>query len=294
MFDDLLGRTALRERIAELEADRDQLRERFEAECERRREAVRARQDAEERENRLEDRISDLEGKLDRTDEERDIEFRGVETLRDKRLREILSRLDSFRTGNEGVLTAMVEGSGELPTDVEEAFGERAPLLARAAPCLAVTDDAGLMSIALKAPLAPEPFAAWGEAVETEREWFLPDGEFAFALVRSDLFALGEYRGSDRVSFRAFESDVKGDHSKGGFSQGRFERRRDDQIAAHVEKCREAIEKFESKRLIVVGQRTLLQEFDADATRAVDATGDPEDALGQAFREFFTTRLYRI
>ncbi len=293
MLDDLLGRSELKGRIAELEDDRDRLCERFEAERERRREAVRDRQDAEERENRLEDRISDLEGKLDRTDEERDIDFRGVETLRNERLREVLSRLDSFRTGEEGVLTAMVGRDGS-PEEVEEAFGERASLLSRAAPCLAVTDDAGLMSVALKAPLAPAPFSTWGEAAETEREWFLPTGEFAFALVRSDLFALGEYRGSERASFHAFESDVKGDHSKGGFSQGRFERRRDDQIAAHIGKCHEAIDGRESNRLIVVGQRTLLKEFDADATRAVDATGDPEDALGQAFRDFFTTRLYRL
>ncbi|MCL7418681.1 MAG: hypothetical protein M8354_12705, partial [Halalkalicoccus sp.] len=117
---------------------------------------------------------------------------------------------------------------------------------------------------------------------------------FTFALVRSDLFAMGEYRGSERESFHAFESDVKGEHSKGGFSQGRFERRRDNQIAAHLEKCRDALTDRDADRLIVVGQRTLLTEFDADATRAVDATGDPEDALEEAFRDFFTARLYRL
>lgn len=292
MLDDLLGRRELKERIAELEAECDRFEERFEAERERRSEAVRDKQDAEERENRLEDRISDLGGRLERVDAERELEFRGVETLRGERLREVLDRLDSLRTGEEGVLTAMVDD--ELEGEVAGAFGERAPLLSRAAPCLAVTDDAGLVSVALQPPLAPGTFWTWSDTVDLEFGWFLPEGEFTFALVRSDLFAMGEYRGNERESFRAFESDVKSDHSKGGFSQGRFERRRDDQITEHVEKCREAIETAAPDRLIVVGQRTLLKEFDADATRAVDATGDPEDALAEAFRDFFTTRLYRL
>ncbi len=291
MLDDLLGRTTLKTRIAELEEERDRLEERFGAERERRREAVRDKQEAEERENRLEDRIEDLEGRLERPPEESELDFRGVETLRGERLREVLDRLDSLRTDEEGVLTAMVD---DLPEEVETAFGDHATLVSRAAPCLAITDDAGLVSAALRPPLAPSSFSTWSDTVALDRGWFLPTDEFAFALVRSDLFAMGEYRGPERETFRSFESDVKGDHSKGGFSQGRFERRRDNQIAAHVEKCREAIDGRESKRLIVVGQRTLLKEFDAEATRAVDATGDPEDALDEAFRDFFTTRLYRI
>jgi peptide subunit release factor 1 (eRF1) len=294
MLDDLLGRSELKDRIAELEDECESLEARFEAEAERRREAVRDKQDAEERENRLEDRIEDLEGRLDRADEERELEFRGVEILRGTRLRETLSRLDSLKTNEEGILTAMIGKDEKLPDEVQEAFGERTPLLGRAAPCLAITDDASLVSVTLQPPLAPDPFVRWSDTVELDLGWFLPKNEFTFALVRSDLFAMGEFSGTDRQSFRAFESDVKSDHSKGGFSQGRFERRRDNQIAAHIEKCEEAISEAESERLIVVGQRTLLKEFDADSIRAVDATGDPEEALESAFREFFTTRLYRI
>lgn len=292
MFDDLLGRSELKSRIAELNEERDRLEARFEAERERRREAVRDRQDAEERENRLEDRIEDLEGRLDRTQEDADLEFRGVETLRRERTREVLDRLDSLQTSEEGVLTAMVEE--RVPEEIETAFGEHAALLARVAPCLAVTDDAGLVSAVLQPPLAPAPFVTWSDTVDFDREWFLPKGTFAFALVRSDLFAMGEFDGTERESVTAFESDVKGDHSKGGFSQGRFERRRDAQIDSHLDECREVVENRETERLIVVGQRTLLRGFDAEATQAVDATGDPEEALGTAFRDFFTTRLYRI
>lgn len=293
MLDDLLGRSELKARIAELEEQRDRLEGRLDGERERRREAVRDRQEADERINRLEDRIADLEGRLERTDEEAEPDFRGVESLRGERTHEVLDRLESLQAADEGMLTAMVDE--ELPEEVAEAFGGHASLCSRASPCLVVADDAGLLSAALVPPVRPEPFAVWSDAVELDRAWFLPEGAFAFALVRSDLFALGEYEGAERRSLVAFESDVKGDHSKGGFSQGRFERRRDAQIDEHLERCAEAIEDRSADRLIVVGQRTLLKEFEqAVQTRAVDATGKPAAALDRAFNGFWTTRLYRI
>ena len=292
MLDELLGRAALKEEIDALEEQIDRLESQFDAERERRRTAVRDRQEADERVNRLEDRIADLEGQLERAREgERAVDFRGTTSLRRVRLREVLDRLDSYRTRG-GALTAMVDA---IPSEVREAFGERSALVDRAAPCLALADDAGVVTVALEPPLPPEPFVEWDDGFRIEREWFLPTGSFALAVVRSDLFAFGEYEGDERVDFEGFDSDVMGRHSKGGFSQSRFERRRDEQVDVHLDRCREVIAERSPDRLIVVGERTLLGEFeDADATAPVDATGDPEDALDDAFESFWTTTLYQI
>jgi peptide subunit release factor 1 (eRF1) len=295
MLDELLGRAELKARIEELEAERDDLRAQLDAESERRREAVRDRQSAEERVNRLEDRIVELEDRLQRTrEEESGVDYRGVEALNGQRLSAVLDRLESVETGPEAALTAVVDD--EVTDDVRAAFGERGHLVARAAPCVALTDDAGLVSVALTAPTEPDPRVAWGEGFALDRSWFEPRGSYTIALVRSDLFALGDYRTDERVAVEGFESDVRSDHSKGGYSQGRFERRRDDQIDDHLDRCRAAIEDHDHERLYVVGERTVLRQFDdlADATAAVDATGDPEPALGDAFRQFWTVRLYRI
>ncbi|WP_135823871.1 Vms1/Ankzf1 family peptidyl-tRNA hydrolase [Halorussus ruber] len=301
MLDELLGRAELKDRIADLEEEKRHLERQLEAEEERRAEAATARQEAEQRVNRLEDRIAELEDRVERTEsDEADLEFRGVETVRGDRLAELLSRLDSVETDPEGALTAMVPDDAGLPAEVESAFGDHATLVSRARPCLAVTDDAGLVSAALAPPVEPDPFARWADGFDLDREWFLPTGEFALALVRSDVFALGVYDETERVSFEGFESDVNSDHSKGGFSQGRFERRRDAQIDEHLEKCEETIEEMVGEdgpdRLFVVGQRTLLGEFEerAEVTSAVDATGEPKEALDDAFREFWATLLYRI
>jgi len=296
MLDELLGRAALKERIAELEDEKAALESQLEAEQDRRADAASARQDAEERVNRLEDRIAQLEGDLERSGaDETGPDFRGRETLRGARLGSVLDRLESLAADREGILTAMV-AEGAVPDPVADAVGDRAGLVERAAPCLVVTDDAGLVSVALRPPVAPEPFVTWSDAVELDRSWFEPTGRHAVALVRADLFAIGEYDGRELLDSHGFESQVKGNHSKGGFSQARFERIRDDQIEAHLARCREAIEDRDAERLYVVGGAGAVAEFaeDAVATAAVDATGDPEDALSAAVREFWSVPLYRL
>lgn len=299
MLDDLLGRTELKTRIEELEEEKRHLQRQLEAEQDRRREAVSDRQDAQERVNRLEDRIADLEGQLDEHKTGgAELDYRRTAEVRGDRLDEVLDRLESVETEPEGALTAMVGGDGgTVPAAVRDLLGTHARLVERAAPCLVCADDEGIVAAALRPPVAPEPFVEWAEGFHVDPEWFQPTGQFAFALVRSDLFALGIYRGRDRVDVRGFESDVKGDHSKGGFSQGRFERRRDEQIDEHLDRCREALADAteDSDRLYLVGERRAVESLpDADVTAVVDATGKPEDALDDAFRTFWTTRLYAI
>ena len=296
MLDDLLGRTELKERIEALEERRDRLEARLEAESERRADAISDKQAVEERANRLEGRIADLEGQLEAAgsaaDDASAVVFRREETLRGGRVDAILDRLASFEGAPESVLTAVVEDAP--PTAVRDLLGDRTPLVERAAPCVVCADDAGLLAVALRPPVLPESSLEWASTARLDRSWFRPTGRFALAVVRSDVFAVGVYEGDERVAYEGFESPVKSDHSKGGFSQARFERLRDEQIAAHVEKCSEALASVDADRRYVVGDRRLVGEFDADATAAVDATGKPEAALEAASSEFWAVRLYGL
>ena len=297
MLDRLLGRARLKERIEELEAECESLRARTESAKESRAEAVSARQEAEREVNRLEDRITELEDRLDRAegDGEPDLTFRHEETARGERAAAVAGRLRSVDAGREGALTAFVADDGAVPDAVRETLGDRAPLVSRAAPCLVCADDAGVVATALSLPIDPDPFVGWDDGFRVDPEWVRPTGRLCFALVRSDRFALGVYEGGERVAFEGFESDVMNEHSKGGFSQDRFERRRDAQIDEHLEKAAEAIEDraADADRVVLVGERSVLGELRdlADATATVDATGDPEDALEHAFSDFWSVRL---
>jgi peptide subunit release factor 1 (eRF1) len=303
MLDELLGRAELKERIEDLEDKRESLQAQLDAESERRREAVRDRQDAEQRVNELEDRITELEDRVDRLRSEDggpEPEFRGRHVLRGERRDRVLALLDSVESTEEGVLTAYVPND---PSEtVRDAFGDRAPLVERAAPCLVVRDHEGLLSAAVRPPNPPAAFCEWGRTARVEREWIAPTGRYALAVVRADLFALGVFEAPEpaspggpgrpeRVDFEGFTSDVKSKHSKGGYSQDRFERRRDSQIREHLDACQAALSAVDADRVFVVGEGTLLDEFDADATAAVDATGKPEEALEDAHDAFWTVPL---
>ena len=294
MIDDLLGRTELKERIETLREERDSYEAQLEAERERRAEAASARQDAEERVNRLEDRVAELEDRVERA--EGDETNRGVvrvERLAPSEREAVLGRLRSVESGPETLLTAMVEEPGD---DVRAAFGARAPLVARAAPCLALTDDHGIVRAALDPPFPPEPFVAWGERFRLDESWFVPPARYAVALVRADRFALGVYDDGERVDLTTLTADVEANHSKGGFSQSRYERRRDEQIAAHHDRAREALSGVDAP-LVLTGDRAsldALSEVAALSRTAVDASGDPEDALAAARRDALSTGRYAL
>jgi peptide subunit release factor 1 (eRF1) len=295
MLDELLGRAALKERIEDLETERERLEDQLAAESERRADAKTARQEAEREVNRLEDKVTELEDRVERLQAgggaEREMLLETTVTRGS--LASVLDRLESYRGGPEEVFTAYVPDEHDLPDAVRSAFGERTPLVRRAAPCLAVTDEHALLGVTLSVPVAPTGFASWSDEVAFERDWFEPTGTYTLALVRSDLFAMGTYDGRDRTAFHGFDSELKEQHSKGGFSQGRFERLRDEQIDDHLERCRAALAEREADRLFVVGERSVIWELSdvADVTRPVDATGEPEAALADAFESFWTVRL---
>ncbi|WP_138004755.1 Vms1/Ankzf1 family peptidyl-tRNA hydrolase [Halalkalirubrum salinum] len=297
MLDELFGRAELKAEIETLSEENRHLERRLEAEQKRRADAVSDKQDAEETINRLEDRLTALEDKLDRLASggtETTVEFARRTSLRGDRLDEFLSRLRSIRTGPEGALTVTIDEGRSLPESATTAFEPRTPLLRRAAPGVAYADDMGLVTVVVRPPIQPDPVDQWDDSFLAPEEWFRPTGRFAFGVVRSDVFAVGVYEGVERQSVTGFESDVKSDHSKGGFSQGRFERIRDEQIADHLDAVREELDDVERvDRTILVGERTVLDDLEAaaDHTAAVDARGSPQDALESAFRDFWTTRL---
>lgn len=313
MLDGLFGRPQLKARVEELEAElaalqaklteleteAERLRERSEREKSQRREAVAARQQAQEQANKLKERITQLEGDLERaqdqTPQENDVGYRRRERLSERRLAAVQQRLGSFRTGREGALTATVHDT--IPQEVTDVLGERTVLVQDAAPCLVLADDAGIISLALRPPLVPKMDPVWDEQFLLEPEWFEPTGRFAMVLVRANLFAAGIYEGREQLSFKGFQPKVDRRHSKGGFSQGRFERIREEQIADHVRRCREILQDFlgDVQQLYLVGQREIIdalaKDREPEATMNVDATGAPRQALDEAFQSFWTTEL---
>ena len=295
MLDRLLGRTRLQARIVELEEQLHHTERQLEAEQERRREAVADRQEADHRVNRLEDRIAGLEGRLEHSSasDRSGVRTPEGETLEGEALEAVLGRLESVESDPEGLLSAYVDA--EVPATLREHLPESAARIEACAPCLVFLDDANVVGCAIAPPVPPEPFVRWSDRFRIDRAWFEPREPHAVALVRTDTFALGEYRGRERVAFDGFQSEVMNDHSKGGFSQARFERLRDEQVDAHLERCQKALRATDVP-LYLTGDRVSLARLEdhAAVTAPVDATGAPEDALDRAVHSFWQSRLWAL
>jgi len=303
MLDKLLGRAELKARIEELEDEKHHLERQLEAESDRRADAVSDKQAAEERVNRLEDRIAELEDRVERSQqrEERNRGPRRTESLRGDRLDSVLDRLESVDTGREGALSTAITDDNTLPDAVTTAVNDNYTGVIRgAAPTLYYTDDAGLVSVALRPPIMPDGFTTWAESFEIDREWFQPVGRLVFAVVRADVCAVGAYEDGERVDFEGFESSVKSEHSKGGFSQSRFERIRDEQIDEHLDESADLIETLiedsDPDRVVLTGEQAVVGELAelADHTASTDAGGAPADAIEHAFANFWTARLVAV
>jgi hypothetical protein len=121
-----------------------------------------------------------------------------------------------------------------------------------------------------------------------------------FGVVRADVCAVGVYEDGDRTDFEGFESSIKSEHSKGGFSQSRFERIRNEQIDDHLADAEELIttmiDNADPDRVILTGEEAIIGELAglADHTASTDAGGDPTDAIEHAFVDFWTARLVAI
>jgi peptide subunit release factor 1 (eRF1) len=311
MLDDVLGKTELKKRIEELEEEVESLEKQLESEQRRRKNAVTEKQDAHERANRMESKVQELEDRLERAEEEeKDADFRLAKTVRGKSLSNALELLESARSGGESLTTAHVASGDRIPDEFEK---ETTALLQRVGSktgLVAFGDGAGLLRVALVPPLAVEETRVeHGSRFALDRDLFELPETHAVAVVRSDEYAGGVYSGSgpeaQRLDYTSFSSDVKSKHSKGGYSQGRFERARDEEVKKHV---RESAGEFDAMlaehdvdHVFVAGDSRVASDFADEITtrvpvskRTTDATGSGESFLRRGYETVESARLYAV
>ncbi len=304
MIDELLGRAELKARIEELEEENHHLKRRVEAEEERRSEAVSERQSAEATINQLEDKITQLEDAVSRArgSDSEALSFREVHRYRQAKAESLIERLNSYHAPPDGAYTGMIHDTDAIPDALREQLDDRVALLQRRLPCIVVVDDTGIISLSLEVPHPPNAFAGWDESFSLQKRWIQPTHrrQSIIALVRSDVFALCTYDGETIDTVDLTQTAITEQHSKGGFSQSRFERRRDQQIETHIDSARSTLKTFLTETdtelidtVVVLGEQTLLSDFDdlADHMETVVARGEPEKALQEAVTEFYTVRV---
>ncbi len=221
------------------------------------RQAVADRQEAEALLNQERIRTQTLSHELEaiRTESEGKLKFRGIETLSPQAVQAYLFRLKSFQAHADDLLTAYLPPNTRLSSVLSEKLLERVAektltLLDRLDPetGLVLFYDLHRMVCEAIAPPTPITSPAWelGHSFEVSllEESLSKDYRMLVLILHAGESFIG-FTADGQVfdTEELIRSSVKEKHSKGGFSQRRFERLREEDIAHHMDKVVEALDK---------------------------------------------------
>ncbi|MDH7596963.1 MAG: Vms1/Ankzf1 family peptidyl-tRNA hydrolase [Methanothrix sp.] len=277
---DLFGKKRYQERIAELERmlqDLTREREELEHALQKREERLKritsayqeARRALKEAELRLRE-ASERPSKAHPSEEHS--EAPGVERLSPRAMKRLLRRLDDIESAEEVILSEYRKPGGNLESMPEA-------ILPRSLKALASERGISLLSLQDVFTLVIVPPLPFGSESMTRGRRFdlAPIQEIMETPVLLVSAHAGESMimvslGADHIeTFEIVKTPVKEKHSKGGWSQRRFERLREEDIRRHGEHLRERVEKAAERY--------------APLVRCVTVSGEPEliSCLNQCF-----------
>ena len=286
----------LNTRIIKLEFDLQSAKTQLEKKEALARQAVADRQEAEAHLKQELVRTQTLSHELEiiRTEPQGKLEFRGIENLSPSAVQAYLSKLSSFRAPADDLLTVYLPCgarlSGVLSEKVLDLLGEKIPiLLERLDPETGLVLFCDLHSMICEAIVPPvpimSPFWQLGDSFETSslKESLSKDYRMLILILHAGESFIG-FAPDARVfdSKELIRSSVKEKHSKGGFSQRRFERLREEDIAHHMGKVFEALGKVLEENspidcIIMSGDPQLIKEIQRRLPLNIEIIEKPSD-----------------
>lgn len=308
IWDKISGRNDLKEKIADMEEEiksleseikekeerNENLQEKIKRLEDKKTAEIRKKQEAFQKRNRLQDKVEELEDKISKDSEENKDGIYSYESYEMPKgeTEEFLEAISRVEFNNKRILSTYIED--DMSLDELNKFSNRVANLVRSnCPCIAYIDKFGATNLIIEPTIKPETFVEWGKSPKIKSLWFNNPSTYSICVARSDTFVLGNFSGGEIEEFMGFKSRVKNNHSKGGFSQSRFERIRDKQIDEHIEKCRKTIKSESKGKTIVLGSEEITSRFEdiSDIEGRTDAKGKSRSTVIKADREFWKTTV---
>lgn len=286
----------LNSKIVKLESDLQSTKIQLEKKEALARLAVAEKQEAESRLNQELVRTQTLSHELEkvRVESPEKLEFRRIETLSPSAVQAYLSKLSSFHSPVEDLLTVYLPYVTPLSKVLSEKVldmieGKTLALLERLDPetGLVLFYDIHRMICEAIVPPIPvtSPFWQLGDNFETSflKESLSKDYRMLILILHAGESFIGfapDARVFDTSEF--VRSSVKEKHSKGGFSQRRFERLREEDIAHHMHKVSEALDKVLEENshidfVIISGDAQLSREIQRSLPLDIEIIEKPSD-----------------
>ena len=276
----------LEEKIEELEKEKQKLENQYEAEKDRRSKLSRKKQEAEEQLNRLRDKVEGLKGEKNEDTKEQEEGLKGIGFEKGYSL---LKKLSTLRDEKQELVTVYCPGkfgSFDRRKDLKNSVGKEAfnELSGRKSFSAFLDEDLGNWLFESR------PF--FGEKMDISESF---DVEEFLKFIEQEKFWVLVSAGDTRV-FReesgAFEevehlkSRIEKQHSKGGFSQGRFERKREEQISQYMDEVKEFVEGLDGE-VFLLGDQRFCEEVPGKRLGGFDPNRSrPEQFYGFRLKKF--------
>ncbi len=266
----------LRGKIEELEEEKQELEQRYEAESRRRSELARKKQEAEEELNRLRDRLRSQE-ESDEKEEEVRQEFHQVSFDRGYR---ILRKLASLESPERDMVTVYSPGKVSKIDDFQglknAVSSHKMEFLAGKETFIGFLDE-DFFSAALRTRPFFQPGWSLATSFDLEKVLDFLESEKTWALVSAGETRIYREEAGETEQVERITSRVDSKQSKGGFSQGRFERKREEQLDEHLEDVEEELENRENVYLL--GERGVCKDLPGEHLGGFDPNRKLRDSL---------------
>jgi len=326
LFNKLLGKKELEEHIRTLEAQIEQLRSanesisaRLASRDETTRKAISQKQVVEEELNSSKKKIETLEHKISvfSKDTSLDVTFQNISSIPIQSMANYVCQTGSMHTLDNSLVTAYLQPGQSLSglengRELLESQGhETVGLVDKiASPTgVAVFYDMGGMVREAVAPFLPVDVSSWQMDARFD---VIPLQELIdrkvnicvlLAHAGESFIGITDNPGSF-TDYQIVRSSVKGKHTKGGWSQRRFERLRDEDILHHVKKVKDALKKMvdgsftEITFMLTGGESRLVSEIMADfdcpvVDRRFDVAVDKK-RIDRILKEVWSSKRYKI
>jgi hypothetical protein len=276
----------LEEKLEQLEEEKEKLENQYQAEKERRSKLSRKKQEAEEKANRLEDKIEGLKGEK-QTEEKKEEE--GLKDIGFEQAHRLLKKLSTLEDEREELVTVQCPGKFgkfDRKKDLKNSIGKREFQQLSGKKSFAAFMDSDLGSWMLET----RPF--FGEKLEISENFdvsglleFIEREKIWVLLSAGNTQIFREEEGSWE-EVETLKSRIEKQHSKGGFSQGRFERKREEQIEQYMDEVKEFVEGVDGE-IFLLGDQRFCEEIPGKRLGGFDPNrGRPEQFYGFRLKNF--------
>lgn len=249
----------LQKKVEQQDKEIEKLESMLEAEKNRRKKHTREKQEAEEQINRLEDKLEGLESEEDSQNTQELLERKKTSF---RKFKNSIQKLGSINSDKKELVTVYSPGKLSNHSKIDSIKNsvpeERlTPLLNEESLIIFYDPDLGLNCFKtrpffdemmdINERFKTEPINGF---IERDKNWLMVSRGKTRLLLEKD----GNVEEKEVVRSR-----VNRQHGKGGFSQGRFERKRDEQVQSHLDEVKKRIENLEE--IYLLGEKGLCQDL---------------------------------